>query len=165
MSCCNLLGILLSIFAVVSCKESSYRRFLDSYSTEDFTQYNNKGFVIRGQDNNDHSMLLFVDNDMSGSKNDGPYIIKVDGKTGGITGISTHLMEDTINLNKVLLQKLALRFLSYNIRSLKVDKEGNVFVGINSERPDLIKFSTEKNMDKYDRNEWMLLKDSWYMRR
>lgn len=120
----NLLGIFFSVLSIISCEEPSYKRFLDNYSAEDFTLYENKGIAIRGRDNNDHSILLFVDNDVSGSKNDGPYIIKVSEKSGKVIGTSTHLMIDTSGLDKVLLQKLALRFLSYNIRSLKVDRGG-----------------------------------------
>lgn len=40
-----------------------------------------------------------------------------------------------------------------------------MFVGIKAnDRPDLIRFSTEKSIDKYNPNEWVQIKDSWYMR-
>ena len=156
-------SLLIGIF---SCSESGYKKFINKYNAEDFSPYINTGIVIRGHDNKDHSLVLFIDIDLYGVKNDGPYIVRINKESRKVIGTSTHLMADTSNLDSLLLQKLALKFVTYHINSLKVDLKGNVFIGIeNSDKPDLIRFATKSGMPDYNRNDWVKMKDNWYKRR
>jgi hypothetical protein len=72
---------------------------------------------------------------------------------------------DTANINKKLLNNLAIDFLSYNVESLKVDSNQNVFIGlISREKPDLVRFSNEKYKTIYYNDGWVKVKGNWYMR-
>ncbi|NLR80523.1 hypothetical protein [Chitinophaga eiseniae] len=107
--------------------------------------------------------MLFVDNDLGKKGNDGPFIVYIDEDLKSVVKTNTDLMTDTINIDKTSLQQLAIRFLSYNVKSLKVDANGNVFIGLlNNERPDLVRFSDEKHRTVYYKQGWAKVKGNWY---
>ncbi|MBS0030027.1 hypothetical protein ACTJJ0_21310 [Chitinophaga sp. 22321] len=154
--------IAILFLALCSCGTRRQEQFVDKYADADFTAFINKCVYFRGRDK-EQLLILFVDNDLSEEKNDGPFIVYVDEDSKKVVKTSTVLMKDTININKTSLERLAIHFLSYHVRSLKVDTNGNVFIGLlNEEKPDLIRFSDEKYRTGFYKEGWSKVKGNWY---
>ncbi|MBO9732283.1 MAG: hypothetical protein J7623_26815 [Chitinophaga sp.] len=149
-------------FPLFSCSSRQQEVFVKKYGHGDFTAFTNRCVYFRGRDK-ERSLILFIDNDLSVSGSNGPFIVYVNRDLKTVVKTSTRLMADTTNIDKVLLQQLAIRFLSYKVNILKVDTLGNVFIGLlNSERPDLIRFSNEKYKTIYYKDGWSNVKENWY---
>ncbi|HEU4609591.1 MAG TPA: hypothetical protein VFS31_15845 [Chitinophagaceae bacterium] len=132
---------------------------------EDFSVFTNRAVYARGEDDK-HLLILFIDNDLSADKNESPYIVSIDPGLKKVVKTSSHLMIDTTGIDKTLLKNLAIHFLDYNVESLKVDTNGNVFIGlISTEKPDLIRFSSDKYKTAYYKEGWVRLRGNWYVRK
>jgi hypothetical protein len=128
---------------------------------QSFAEFTNKGIVIRSYDSLG-VLLLFVNNDLEHAGSKGPYIISIDKRSVSIKHTDLHLMTDTSNVDTSLLNRLALKFIDYDVQKLSVDKKGNVYVGLRSnERVDLVRFSElQYKTNIYEK--WKHVKDNWY---
>lgn len=143
-------------------QRNSNKNFINKYLNENFDNFKNKGVVIRGYDE-ERNPMLFISSDLENASENGPYIVIIDGKTSTIKKASCHLMKDSISINRNSLNQLAIEFLKYRVRLLRVDKAGNVYVSLQSnERPTLIRFSDEKYITELYREGWKRIKDNWY---
>jgi len=135
------------------------RRFVNKYFNENFDDFKNTSIFIRGGDSAGH-LVLFIGCDMKHNK--GLYTIVFDDKKNEIVSTDTHLMLDSSGLDKTAINRLAVRFMKYNLNCLAVDSNGNVDARTEySERPVLIRFSDKKYITGAYKD-WRKLKGLWY---
>lgn len=137
------------------------KAFVEKYGNENFDAFTNVGIAIRGLDQ-ERNFMLFI-GDLKDAAINGPYIVTIDKQSGEIKKTSCHLMKDTSNLDKPIMNELALRFMKYDINLLRVDSSKNVYINVvNNERPTLIRFADAKyKMGQYSTG-WRKIKDLWY---
>lgn len=141
---------------------SQNSKFIEIYENENFDSFVNKGILIRNFDK-DNDPVIYVCTDLQNAFNNGPYIVVIDRKTERIKSSSTNLMSDSSNLDKLAMNKLALKFLKYKIRLLKVDRFKNVFINIfKSEEPTLVRFSNLKYKTGQYKTGWIKINKYWY---
>lgn len=148
-----------------NCNNNDYHernlRFIQKYENENFDIFINTGFLIRGRDQKGNYQI-FVTVDSEKADTVGPYIITFDGQTKSILNSSSELMKESVDFDKDIINSLIPVFFKYNIFSLEVDKEKNVFIRVRSaDKPTLIRFSDLKyKTQKYSK--FKKLKGNWF---
>ena len=156
--------IILSFFfqSCFTSKNNSEIAFANKYFDEDFSDFKNSDFVIRGLDN------------------DGNYIVlKFDAAPCGFLGII--LDKDSLSLLSIepIYQSnyycsidtsysnylLAKKFINYNIQAIEVDNNNNVYVKTKfyEGRPNLVRFSDRKFVKDIDTSKWDCIRGNWYL--
>ena len=153
------------LFFIYSCetRETHQESFVSKYNSESFDVFKNKGFVIRGYDEM-HNPIVFISYDLKKSFENSPYMVICNKNEQSVIETGSYLIKDTSLFNKLELNKLALKFLTYNISLLQVDIEGNVFIGMRSnEMPDLARLHNYESLNNVHKIKWKRLRENWYI--
>lgn len=142
--------------------------FISNYANENFSQFKNRSFFVRGFDNG--NPIVFVYDDRPNHTDAGSgclfYSVVIDKKNLQIVRSSRDALADSCMVDEPLSKQLALKFIGYNIPYLEVDSNNNVFIRTYfNERPaDLIRFSDPRFIaEKYKKN-WKVKCGNWYER-
>lgn len=155
----------IMLFAFISCQniqQRANRTFVELYEYEDFSVFKDFYVWIRSCDNNKSCFVVICPN-YSGECKDGSYVVEIDKESKEILDFNYRYLEDSINFDKKRYDNLAKKFISYNVNSINVDSNNNVYIKVfHTTVPTLIRFS-EKQFISFNRNEkWRKITGLWY---
>lgn len=155
-------AILTILFCGCFSQKNMSSDFIKKYGGENFAEFNNTSIFVRSSINDSDEIIFAYDDKLDPKLNNGAYVITLNRVQKKIKNASCHLMKDSTIVNKEKLEKLALKFIEYQIGYLSVDSSSNVLINIRANKsPNLIRFSDMKyKTEKY--KDWKLIKDNWY---
>jgi hypothetical protein len=92
MKLTKLLLAFVFLSTLASCGRKPYKDFVNKYFDESFSAFINKGIYVRERGDR-NSLVLFIDSDLSESKNEGPYVVTVNQHLRKILKTSSHLYD------------------------------------------------------------------------
>jgi hypothetical protein len=156
--------VIITMSMAISCtvEGNEYNlNFIKEHGNEKFSDFINVGIVVRNFDQKGN-VILFVSN-LKNSKTNGIYIVTVDTAKKTIVETSCKLIQDSLLIDRVKLDNLAIKFVKYDINMLRVDSNETVFINVNyNERPTLVRFADLKFKTATYNKDWKRIKENWY---
>jgi len=160
-------------FTLQSCsqnRDKSNNLFIEKYGNNNFDIFKNKSFLVRSFYEGNPVIYVFDYSYAHGqSKNSeqcGFVRVIISKKNNSLVSSSFVPQKDncTMSYNQEEYYKLTTEFLQFDINSLSVDKDNNVFVKTTFYEglPDLIQVNNQDSIKDFD--QLVLIKDNWYKR-
>jgi hypothetical protein len=158
--------ILCGLISCISNIEKHNINYVDKFEHENFDDFVNKSFFIRGFDKDGDPIIFVYDLTKKTRPCDLLLGITINIKTKTIKKVDKSKLPDSCNIDEKTSCDLALRFYDYNINRLKVDENRNVYLSIMfKEKADyLVRFSDMKyKTEKY--KDWEQLRGNWFQKK
>ena len=144
--------------------QSKEKMFITKYEFENFSQFEGFDIAFRGTDKQGNLVVFgyapILKNDTSKLIH---YVSTLDKNDYQVIETKLSLSEDYVDLDTLLFQQLAQKFMKYEISRLSVDEKGNVFVYLEDfEKLTMVQFINESELLKYPHQKWINIKNNWY---
>ncbi|MFN5169084.1 MAG: hypothetical protein ACK5DD_05635 [Cyclobacteriaceae bacterium] len=156
------ISIFTCLFFLVNCKNPT-GEFIANFGDNNFEAYTNVAVYFRSADENGDNIFFF---DYLSDSCQSPFIVLIDRDTKRVKEIRSMNEKTACNVSSVESAKIAdltERFLQYKIVSLKVDKDGVVFINFNEHSNSGIIRVSKSELYKYCQNCYHIEGD-WYSR-
>ncbi|TWI89060.1 hypothetical protein LX66_3153 [Chitinophaga japonensis] len=160
----------LLFIVVLGMLQSSCTRYRDidqiisQYDSTDFSSLRDRTVLFRSRGLTRASSIYFVGTYETSCS---PYIVEVNDSEGNITEIRNHLVIESCGkdyLSKKEIELVVKRYLMFNLCSIQVDAEGNVYINpYEQELPILLRRSSGAGPRDLSRFSWY--KGNWYVRK
>lgn len=156
--------ILLSMNNCGNSQEKTNKAFIEKYGNENFYDFINRSFFVRGFDEDGDPIILVYDETQKRRPCDLAFGVTVNNKTNTVKNIKKSFIPDSCKIDEKKSCDLALKFNEYNINRLSVDSNKNVFISVmageNASR--LVRFSDAKYITAEYKKNWKQIKGNWY---